>query len=130
MNFKNNEKNEKIIQIMKKNGARSIIYWSIFVFLLIGYESILNRNPPFIIFPIIIILIAHFLSIRFIPKKKQKLLNYAPIWSSVSVAAFILIYISDTFLIGEKVARGVGVIGLGVLWFVAMGMAEKMTEDE
>ena len=94
------------------------------------YQLYLNSNPPLIIIPIIIILLLHFLSLRYIPTQKQQLLNYAPIWSSASVLAFIFIYLSDTFLIGEKITRVIAVISLGVLYLITMGMAEKMVEEE
>lgn len=98
MDFKDREKNEKIIQVMKDNGARALIYFFIFTALLFGYLSFLQQNPYTVILPILIIMFIHFFSIRFVPKKKQSLLNYAPIWSSVSVFAVVLVFISEMFI--------------------------------
>jgi hypothetical protein len=113
----NNEKNNKLLDEIRANYARTIEYSFIYVSLMIGYMLFLRISPYAMALPILIVLFMHFYYIRFVPKKEASILNYSPIWSSISLSFFILMFLSDLLVGNEKFTWVIGIFGVMLLCF-------------
>ena len=115
----NSEDNQDITESFRIESGRILTYMFIYVVLLAVHMLILREIPYALILPILIVMFMHFFYIKYGSKNEiSPLYNYSPIWSSVSILFFVLMFIAEIFIGKANVALVIGVFGAIVLTII------------
>jgi hypothetical protein len=110
------ENNHEKLELLRVENARVLTYMIIYVVLLAMYMFVLREIPFSSVLPILVVMFMHFFYIKYGSKNEiSPLYNYSPIWSSVSILFFVLIFISELFVGKENFTWVIGVIGAMIL---------------
>ena len=117
------ESNHEALEFMRVENIRVLTYMSIYVVLLALHIFVLREVPFSSVLPILVVLFMHFFYIKYGSKNEiSPLYNYSPIWSSVSILFFVLIFISEIFSGNTNVVWVIGMFGvlaLSILYLIA-----------
>ena len=125
-----NDKNHDVNELFRLENARVFTYLFIYAVLLAIYIHVLREIPFSPVLPILVILFMHFFYIKYGTKNEiTPLYNYSPIWSSVSIFFFVLIFISEIFIGKENVALVIGMFGAIVLTIIYLVTVFVISQD-
>lgn len=116
-----NEDSQDVREIFRAESARVLIFFVIYIFSLAGYMFVLRGIPFSAVLPIFIVLFMHFFYMKYGSKNEiSPLCNYSPIWSSVSILFFVLIFISEIYIGKGNVTLVIGIFGAIVISIIYM----------
>ena len=111
-------KREENHEVLRVGSGRVLTYVCIYVVILALHMLFLREIPFSSVLPVFIILFTHFFYMRYEENHYSPLCNYSPIYFSISILFFVLIFISELFIDNVQVTLVIGILGAMVLSIV------------